>query len=98
MMGSTATNVPIGDEIARTFVVSNPLGLHMRPATTLANTANAFRCDVWVTRGEHRVTAKSLISLLSLSAESGAEVLVQTQGEDAAEAMAALADLFESGF
>jgi phosphocarrier protein len=97
MSDFAATEMPAGDPIVRTFTVSNRLGLHMRPATTLANTANAYRCDIWLFKDEHRVPAKSLIGILTLSVESGAEVIVQTHGEDAAEAMAAMAALFESG-
>jgi phosphocarrier protein HPr len=82
----------------RTFVVSNSLGLHARPAAMIVQTANRFRCDIQFEKDGMLVNAKSIMGVLTLAAGKGASVLVSCEGDDAADALAALARVFESGF
>jgi phosphocarrier protein len=80
------------------FVVSTPVGLHLRPAAMLVKTAAQFDCDITVRRNGSSANAKSLMSIIMLEAVFGTEVIVATEGRDAEEAMAAIADLFAGGF
>ena len=82
---------------ARAIVV-NSLGLHARPAMTFVDLASTFASDVKVTKGDTEVDGKSIMQMMMLAAAKGAELLVVTEGEDAAEAAKALKNLIDSGF
>ena len=84
--------------LQRSVVVRNPEGLHARPADRLVRTAGAYASDIAVVRDGQRVDGKSILSLLTLGATQGTELSIEVDGEDAPEAMAALVELFESGF
>jgi phosphocarrier protein len=84
--------------IERTFVIVNALGMHARPAAMLVQTANRFRSEVLVERDGTQVNAKSIMGVLTLAAAKGSEIVVSCEGDDAAQAMEALARIIESGF
>lgn len=84
--------------VSEELVVINPLGMHLRPAQKLVQTVLKFACDVHIHKDGHRVNAKSIMGLLTLAAARGTRVLVVCDGEDAQSAMAAIRELFESGF
>lgn len=77
----------------RTVAVNNPLGLHLRPAAAFAQAARGFHCAITVWNGDRRADGKSPWDLLGLIAEYGAELVVEADGDDAADAIARLADL-----
>lgn len=78
--------------------IVNPLGLHARPASELVRVASRFEADVTVSKGGLDVNGKSIMGVLMLAAECGSEITIRTDGEDAGEALDALADLVSSGF
>jgi len=82
----------------RTVTILNTLGLHVRPSAAFAGTASKFRSTVSVIRDGQAVNAKSSIDLLTLAAVSGTELLLRADGDDAREAVDALATLIESKF
>jgi phosphotransferase system HPr (HPr) family protein len=85
--------------IERDFTLTNASGLHARPAALFVQTVQRFPgTDVFVKKGAKEVNARSLISVLSLGASSGSTVSVRCSGPQEADAMGALAGLFESGF
>ena len=84
--------------VQRTVVVSNPQGLHARPAELLVRLAMQFESDVEVIRDGQRVDAKSILNVLTLGAGQGTEITLQAQGTDAQEAVEALVRLIESEF
>ncbi len=84
--------------LERTFVVTNSLGLHARPAAQVVQTANRFRCDVQFEKDGSQINAKSIMGVLTLAAGKGSAVLVICEGDDAPQAIEALARLFEAGF
>ena len=84
--------------VSRTVVVKNREGLHARPAFILSKLANEFASTIELIRGSEPVDAKSILSILTLGAECGTEILIRASGEDAESAVAALVDLFESEF
>ena len=77
--------------------IQNPTGLHARPARVFVDTAKQFRSTVRVRHKEKQVNAKSLISLLTLGVESGQSISIEVDGEDEAQALAALSDLVAGG-
>ncbi len=84
--------------VQKTVVISNPQGLHARPAELLVRLAMQFESDVEVIRDGQRVDAKSILNVLTLGAGQGTEITLQAQGADAQEAVEALARLIESEF
>lgn len=84
--------------VQKTVVISNPQGLHARPAELLVRLAMQFESDVEVIRDGQRVDAKSILNVLTLGAGQGTEITLQAQGADAQEAVEALVRLIESEF
>lgn len=85
-------------EAQETFEVLNELGLHARPATRIVQTASRYRSEVTLERGDQAANAKSVMGVLLLLCPKGAKVLVRAQGDDAADAVAAIGALFQSRF
>ncbi len=82
----------------RKVVIRNRLGLHARPAAELVKLAATFGAEVWVTKGDLRVNAKSIMGVLMLAAEQGVELTIEADGADAREAADALESLVARGF
>jgi phosphocarrier protein len=80
------------------ITVINKLGLHARASAKLTKMAGSFPCQVWLQRGERRVNAKSIMGVMMLAAGLGAELVLETEGEQEAEAMQALRDLINDKF
>ena len=87
--------------IKTSTTISNKLGLHARASAKLTKLAGSFPCEVWMSRGERRVNAKSIMGVMMLAAGIGSAVTIETSGEreqDAMEAILALiADKFGEG-
>ncbi|MEM7455231.1 MAG: HPr family phosphocarrier protein [Planctomycetota bacterium] len=81
-----------------TVVISNPQGLHMRPAYLFAETASKFDSRIEVVKDDMRIDGKSVLSILTLGAAQGVEVIVEAEGPDADAAVQTLGDLLNSGF
>ena len=79
-------------------VVTNPQGIHARPADLLAKTANRFSSQIEIVKGSERVDGKSILSILTLAATEGTELSLEADGPDAEEALNALAELVEQNF
>jgi len=86
--------------VERVVVISDkdPLGLHIRPAELFARLAMKFESEIEVVRDTLRVDAKSIMHMLTLGAEPGAELRLEARGGDAEAAVDALARFIESGF
>ena len=82
---------------ANTTIV-NKLGLHARASAKLTKLAGSFPCEVWMTRGDRRVNAKSIMGVMMLAAGIGSEITVETHGEREQEAMDALLALIAEKF
>ncbi len=87
-----------GTQDRREVVVPNAQGLHARPADLLARTATRFQADIWFVKDGDRFDAKSILSIMTMGAAQGTSIEIVAQGEDAVEAVAAIADWFERGF
>ena len=84
--------------IKTTTTISNKLGLHARASAKLTKLAGSFPCEVWMSRGERRVNAKSIMGVMMLAAGIGSEVVVETNGEREQEAMDAILALIADKF
>ena len=84
--------------IRTTLVISNKLGLHARASAKLTKLASSFKCEVFMTRNSRRVNAKSIMGIMMLAAGLGAEVELETEGEDEQQAADAIAALVNDKF
>ncbi|GAA6118793.1 HPr family phosphocarrier protein [Acidovorax sp. FG27] len=84
--------------IKKTITISNKLGLHARASAKLTKLAGSFPCDVWLSRGERRINAKSIMGVMMLAAGLGSVVELETDGAREREAMDALVALIDGKF
>ncbi|PUE31289.1 phosphocarrier protein HPr [Limnohabitans sp. Jir61] len=84
--------------IKTTTTISNKLGLHARASAKLTKLAGSFPCEVWISKGERRVNAKSIMGVMMLAAGIGSEVDLETDGAQEQEAMDALLALMADKF
>lgn len=85
-----------GDTLQHRVRIRNPQGFHMRPITAFAEMARRYQSTVTVTKEDRKVDGKSPLELLFLAAPQGAELVLETSGPDAREALAALVELLET--
>jgi phosphocarrier protein len=78
--------------------IINKLGLHARAAAKLTHLAGNYRCDIWISRSGRRVNAKSIMGVMMLAAGQGSSVLIEAEGADAEQAIAALLKLIAEKF
>lgn len=84
--------------IKTNITISNKLGLHARASAKLTKLAGSFPCEVWLTKGERRVNAKSIMGVMMLAAGLGSEVEIEVTGDDEQAAMEALRALIDGKF
>ncbi|MCL2669621.1 MAG: HPr family phosphocarrier protein [Syntrophaceae bacterium] len=82
----------------RTFEIANRLGIHARAAARLVETANRYQAEISLMKDSHEVSGRSILDILTLACPQGHHLTVRAEGEDAAEAMEALAQLIEGKF
>jgi phosphocarrier protein HPr len=84
--------------IKKNTTISNKLGLHARASAKLTKLAGSYPCEVWMSRGERRVNAKSIMGVMMLAAGIGTEIALETDGEKEQECMDALLALIADKF
>ncbi|MCE4370930.1 HPr family phosphocarrier protein [Xanthomonas hortorum] len=84
--------------LERELIVSNRLGLHARATAKLVQTLSSYRSNATLAAKGREVNAKSIMGVMLLAAGQGTSVMVRLDGEDEAEALQALVDLFERRF
>ena len=83
---------------SKSVEIINKLGLHARAAAKLTQVAGGFQSEIWLSRSGRRVNAKSIMGVMMLAAGQGTSVLLEAQGNDADEAIAAIAKLVAERF
>jgi phosphocarrier protein HPr len=78
--------------------ISNKLGLHARASAKFTKLAGSFACEVWMSKGERRVNAKSIMGVMMLAAGLGSSIEIETSGPDEQAAMEALLALVADKF
>ena len=80
------------------FIIRNKLGLHARAAAQIVQTTNQFHSRIRIFKNGQEADAKSILGILTLSCPQGTQIEVLAEGDDAAEALEALATLFDNKF
>lgn len=84
--------------IAGSVRIVNKLGLHARAASRLVNCASGYASEIRLVKGTRAVNAKSIMGVLTLAAAKGSELLIEAEGADQQQALAALTTLIEGRF
>jgi phosphocarrier protein HPr len=84
--------------IKTTATISNKLGLHARASAKLTKLAGSHQCEVWMSKGDRRINAKSIMGVMMLAAGVGSQVEVETNGPDEQAAMDAIVALINDKF
>jgi phosphocarrier protein HPr len=84
--------------IEKKVKIINKAGLHTRPAATVVKMAAKYKCDFFISRDGMNINGKSIIGVMTLAAEEGAELILSFNGEDEEAAAKEITDYFERGF
>lgn len=84
--------------LEQTVIVKNEKGLHVRPAELIARLAMNFNSTVLITKDDQSADCKNMLSVLTLGAVQGTQLKLSAEGDDAADAIAGVVDLFDVGF
>jgi phosphotransferase system HPr (HPr) family protein len=76
--------------IEKKITVTDPNGLHTRPAKKLVDTAKTFQSDITLVKGDKEGNAKNLIKLMKLGIVCGTEITVRCAGSDEQAALEAV--------
>jgi phosphocarrier protein len=82
----------------RQVTIVNRRGLHARASARFVKCAEAFDCDVTVTKDGQSVGGTSIMGLMTLAAATGCTIELKAEGPDAEVALDALCSLIEDGF
>ena len=89
---------PSDDLLTREFEITNPLGIHARPAALFVKIASQYDGDVKVQKDDMQVSGKSIMGLMTLQASCGSKLRVSVENEDGIAVLDALEDLIRRGF
>lgn len=78
--------------------IINRLGLHARASAKLTQTAAKYASEIWISRNNRRVNAKSIMGVMMLAAAKGSRVVLEAEGDDADAALGALSALITDKF
>jgi phosphocarrier protein HPr len=84
--------------VEQTIEITNPTGLHARPAALFVQTAAKFSSHVWLAKTDKKVNAKSIMGLMSLAIPRGTFITLTVEGEDEELALEELTSLIENNF
>ena len=84
--------------VEKILTVRNRAGIHARPASLIAQTANKFSSEILLENNDTTVNAKSIMGVITMAAGYKTNLVLKADGSDAADAVAAIAALFENKF
>jgi phosphocarrier protein HPr len=79
----------------RTVTLASKSGLHARPAAVFVQQAKGFQSQITLSKNDKTANGKSILSVLTLGAEQGDQVMIKADGDDAQLAIDKLASLLE---
>jgi phosphocarrier protein HPr len=82
----------------RTVTIGNRNGVHARPAAEIVKTAGKFQSNITIVRDDLEVNGKSIMGVMMLAAECGSQITLRATGDDAEDAVEALAQLVAAKF
>lgn len=83
--------------VSETVTITNPTGLHMRPAGLFASTMGKFSCDVTIKANDKEINGKSPMAIMAGGLGTGTEITIECSGSDEEDALKTAVDLVKSG-
>jgi phosphocarrier protein HPr len=77
------------------YVVTDELGIHARPAGELVKLAKTFTCSVKIEKDGRSVDGKRLLAVMSLGAKQGHKITVTCEGDEEEQASTTLEDFLK---
>ena len=96
--GRSGSAGALPDTVRRIATICNQRGLHARASARFVKVAAQFDAEIVVRKNGTEVSGRSIMGLMMLAASPGTVVELTASGRQAAEAVAALADLIECKF
>lgn len=84
--------------VEQLVTIRNVHGLHARLAGVLSEAANQFSSNIYLQKGLMKANAKSIMGIMMLAANHGAQLTIRAEGSDEEDAVEALSKLVDSGF
>lgn len=84
--------------IKEKVTIVNQAGLHARPAAALVKLASKYESDFFIHMYGYKVNGKSILGVMTLAAEQGAEMELEIDGPDEKEAAKEIIELINDGF
>lgn len=77
------------------YTITDPVGIHARPAGVLAKKVKEYASKITITKGEKSAEAQKLMAVMSLGVKNGETVTVSVEGEDEDTAVAGIEAFFK---
>lgn len=77
-----------------TYIVTDPEGIHARPAGLLVKKASSYKSNIFIQKDEKKMDAKKILAVMSLGVKNGQEVTISIDGDDENEAYDELQTFF----
>ncbi len=84
--------------VSKTVKINNKLGLHARPSAKVVQTATRFKSEITLEKEGLEVNGKSIMGVMMLAAEMGADITITATGEDEEDAVKAMCEVIASKF
>lgn len=84
--------------LSREVTLTNPLGLHARPAAMIAKIARTAEKNIWLGDGDYKADAASVIDILSISGTKGKIFVLEAESENDLPLLEAIVAVFKNGF
>ena len=88
---------PENNKAERTIEIRSPEGLHMRPAMQFMECANSYDAQIKVFKDKQCADGKSIMEITMLAAVQGTKLRIVAEGDNAEQAVAALAAILDGG-
>ena len=84
--------------VSKQLTVSNSQGMHMRPATQLANAMAKYSSEITIIFNGSRINAKSVMNLIAGCIKCGSDITIECSGDDEQACLDEAVGMFESNF
>ena len=83
---------------SREVTILNRAGIHARPAALIVQTASKYSSQIYLEKDGNKINAKSIMGIITLGAAYKIRLTLTADGNDEAEAVSAIARLFDTRF
>ena len=80
------------------YVITEPVGIHARPAGMLSKEGKKFKSAIMIHHGEKSANVLRLMAVMQLGVKCGETIKVTIEGEDEAVALTTLEAFFKENF